>query len=154
MTSNRNGRSERYPNTLPFFHGLLSLSKISLLLLQLNSHDGDGIALCGPLAVIQVVEVATQALAEDVGATKSKRSVRTEREAGGKNSFRLRRPIELELEVGCNTASASLGILEDVVFKGDCELTFSIASKYLITCWGSRRCCRSCSCNKLGVSGF
>ena len=127
--------------------------KISLTLLQLNSRDGDGVALCGPLAVIHVAEVATQALEEDVGATKSKRSVRIEREAGGKNSFRLRRPIELELEVGCNIASASLGILEDVIFKGGCELTFSIASNHLTTCWGSRRCCRSSSCNKFGVGG-
>ena len=77
----------------------------------------------GPLAVIHVVEVATQALGEDVGATKSKRSVRTEREACSKNSFRLRRPIELELEVGCNIASASMGILEDVIFKGSWKLT-------------------------------
>ena len=124
------------PKHTPIFPWItFSLQKISLTLLQLNSRDGDGIAPCSPLAVIQVVEVATQALVEDVGATKSKRSVRTEREAGGKNSFRLRRPIELELEVGCNIASASLGILEDVIFKGDCKLTFSIASNHLITCW-------------------
>jgi len=79
--------------------------------LEHDSVDVDGRTLSRPFSVVKVVEVTAQALVEDVGSTKGKSAVTAGSEAGGEFSTSLGWSIELELEVGGNIPSASLGIL-------------------------------------------
>ncbi len=83
----------------------------NLALLKHESVDVNRGALSSPRSVVEVVEVAAQALVEDAGSPKSKGAVCAVGETSGVNSASLGWGIELELVVGSNVASASLGIL-------------------------------------------
>lgn len=77
-------------------------------------HDQNlhGRALCGPVAVVQVVKVAALALIEDSRAAEGQRAVATGREAGGVNGAGLSGLVILELEVASNIARTTLRIEE------------------------------------------
>lgn len=75
-------------------------------------------ALGGPVAVIQVVEVARLALIPNGGATKGEGAVVASAEASGVDGTGLRGLVELELEVASNIASAALSIGQDGVRQG------------------------------------
>jgi hypothetical protein len=81
--------------------------------------DEDGLAVRGPLAVIQVVEVAAQALVEDVGSAEGKRAIVAGGEAVSVDSSGLGRGVELELVVGGDISSSSLGILQFAIGQSD-----------------------------------
>jgi hypothetical protein len=70
--------------------------------------------------LIEVVEVAAQALLEDGGTTKGKRAVGASRPASSVLGTSLGgRAIELELAVGDNGTNALLGVSQDTILEGD-----------------------------------
>lgn len=82
--------------------------------------------------VVQVVEVSTEALVEDGGATKSESVVCTNREACGVDGAGLRGPIELELAVVGNISSPGLRILQDSVLKSQDESAVSSTGSHAL----------------------
>jgi hypothetical protein len=81
--------------------------------------DVDLVALVASGLVVEVVEVAAQALEEDSGATEGKRAVAASRPASGVDGTSLGRAIELELVVGGNVTGALLGVGKDTVLEAD-----------------------------------
>lgn len=75
-------------------------------------------ALSGPVAIVQVVEVARLALIPNSGATKGKRAVVARAEASGVDSTGLGRVVKLELEVASNIAGTALSISQDRARQG------------------------------------
>lgn len=85
--------------------------------------DVDIVALlAGGLVVVEVVEVAAQALVEDGRATEGKRAVAASGPASGVDCAGLGRAVELELVVGSDVTGAVLGVGEDTVGEVDEEL--------------------------------
>lgn len=74
-------------------------------------------ALCGPRAIVEVVEGAAEALIEDTGSTKRKRTITANREASGNDGAGLRRSIELKLVVGGNVTSAAEVVFENTILE-------------------------------------
>lgn len=77
--------------------------------------DVDWLTLRGPVAVIQVVELARAALVEDLGGTKGQVAVVASREARGSEGASLRRTVELELVVIGDITSSLLLVGKDTV---------------------------------------
>ncbi|SPQ23377.1 eb379b5a-9a6f-4ddf-af77-9a66a2d13625, partial [Thermothielavioides terrestris] len=79
--------------------GLARVVAASLLGFAATRHhdDLDGIALGGPPAVIEVVEVAREATVEDGGAAEGERTVGAVREASRVQGTGLGRVVKLEL---------------------------------------------------------
>ena len=82
----------------------------------------DLVALLASGLVVEVVEVAAQALEEDSGAAEGKRAVAASRPAGGVDGASLSRAVELELVVGGDVTGAVLGVGEDTILEGDLKL--------------------------------
>lgn len=80
------------------------------------------VALVASGLVVEVVEVAAQALEEDSGATEGERAVAASRPASGVDGTSLGGAVELELVVGGNVTGAVLGVGEDTILKSDLEL--------------------------------
>lgn len=72
-----------------------------------------------PVAVVEVVEGATEALPEDVRGPKSQAAVRTDGETGGVDGAGLGWLVELELVIGRDVAGAALRISQDTVAESD-----------------------------------
>lgn len=89
--------------------------EVSITGLKDQRLDGDRRALSSPVAVVEVVKAATEALVEDVGTSEGQAAVTAERKARGIDCTGLGWCIELKLEVGCNVASPTLGIFENAV---------------------------------------
>lgn len=105
--------------------GLLGLSVGSLGSTggtTLNDVDVDLVALVASGLVVEVVEVAAQALEEDSGATEGKRAVAASRPASSVDGASLSRAIELELVVCGDVTGAVLGVGKDTILEGDLEL--------------------------------
>lgn len=83
-----------------------------------QDQDLDGRALRGPVAVVQVEEVAALALVEDGRAAQGERAVGTGREARGVDGAGLRGLVVLELEVASNVARTLLRVEECAVAEG------------------------------------
>jgi len=94
--------------------------------------DGDGGALGGPVAVVEVVETTAEALPEDVGAAEGQAAVSAHGEAGGVDGTSLRWLVELELVVGRNVAGAANRVSQDAVAKTDLEGGVGLASNELV----------------------
>jgi len=94
--------------------------------------DGDGGALGGPVAIVEVVEAATEALPENIGAAESQAAVAADGEASGEDSTGLGWLIELELEVGRNVARAADGVGQDAVAQADFETGVGLAGDELV----------------------
>lgn len=75
----------------------------------------DGRALGGPVAVVEVEEVARLALVEDSRAAESQRAVATRGEARGEDGAGLGRLVKLELEVASDVTSSGLGVRQNTV---------------------------------------
>lgn len=73
----------------------------------------------GPLTVIQIVEVAAQALVEDVGSAEGKGSIVAGGEASSVDCSGLGWAVELELVVGGDISCSSLGILQFAIGQSD-----------------------------------
>ena len=99
--------------------------------------DGDGRTLSGPFAVVEIVEVAAEALPEDVGAAQSQAAVAADGEASSVDGAGLGWLIELELVVGGNVASTADSIGQDAVAEGYLEGGVALAGNELV--WGPRR---------------
>jgi len=84
--------------------------------------DGDLVALRAGALVVQVVEVAAQALVESGLTTKGKRAVGASGPTGSVDGTSLGRAVELELVVGGDVTSALLGVKEYTVLEGDLKL--------------------------------
>ena len=83
--------------------------------------DVDWGALSRLVVVVQVVEGTAQALVEDGGVTKGESAVGASGETGSELGTSLRRTVKLELVVGGNVTSASLGVSQNTVGHGDLE---------------------------------
>lgn len=88
----------------------------------LDDVDVDLVALVASGLVVEVVEVAAQALEEDSGAAEGKRAVAASRPASSVDSASLGRAVELELVVGGDVAGTVLGVGENTVLEGDLKL--------------------------------
>lgn len=95
-------------------------------------NDLDGLTLRRPVAVVQVVKVARQALVENSRGTESQGTIGAGREASGDEGTRLRRTIELKLEVGGDVASAILGILEYTILESHNKSVGAITAALLL----------------------
>jgi len=89
--------------------------------------DEDWLALRSPRAVVEVEEVAAEALEPDSGAAERERAVAAGREAAGDQGTGLHWAIKLELEVAGDVSSACLRVSEDTVRQADCERSGSTA---------------------------
>ena len=87
----------------------------------LEDVDVDGGALVTSGLVIEVVEVATQALVEDGRGADGESAVAADGEARGVDGTSLGGLVELELVVGSNVTSAALIISQDTVGKSDSQ---------------------------------
>lgn len=85
--------------------------------------DVDRAALATLALVVQVVEVATQALVEDSLVAKDEGAVAADSEARGVDSIGLEDGVELELAVGDDLTLAVVLVLQDTVVEGDAEGT-------------------------------
>lgn len=83
--------------------------------------DVDGRALVASGLVVQVVEVAAQALVEDGRVADGKGAVAADGEARGVDSTSLSGLVELELVVGSNVTGTALIVSQDTVGEGDGE---------------------------------
>lgn len=88
----------------------------------LDNVDVDLVALVASGLVVEVVEVAAQALEEDSGVAEGKRAVAASRPASSVDGASLGRAVELELVVGGDVAGAVLGVGENTVLEGDLKL--------------------------------
>jgi hypothetical protein len=88
----------------------------------LDDVNVDLVALVASGVVVEVVEVAAQALVEDGGATEGKGAVAASRPASSVDGASLRRTVELELVVGRNVTSTVLGVGEDTILESDLKL--------------------------------
>lgn len=86
-------------------------------MLEHERINGNWRALCGPGAIVEIVKGTTEALIEDVGSTKRKRTVIANRETSSNDSTCLRRSIELELIVGGDVASTALLVFEHTILE-------------------------------------
>src|SRR5450755_3217810 len=96
--------------------------------------DGDGRALSSPVAVVQVVEAAAEALPEHVGAAQRQAPVGAEGEAGGVDGASLGWLVELELVVGGDVASPADRVGQDAVVERDLEGRAGPAGDQLVWC--------------------
>ena len=87
-----------------------------------NDVDVDLRALGGLGLVVQVVEIAAQALVEDGVVTDGEGVVRADGPASSVDGTGLRGTVELELVVGRDVTGAALVVLEDTVLEGDLEV--------------------------------
>ena len=88
----------------------------------LDNVDVDLVALVASGVVVEVVEVAAQALVEDSGAAEGEGAVAASRPASSVDGASLSRAVELELVVGGDVTSAVLGVGEDTILEGDLKL--------------------------------
>ncbi len=88
-----------------------------------NSNDGNGLALLGPVAVVQIVEVTREALVESRRVTQCQDVVLAEGEAAGDEGTGLGRTIELELVVGCDIPSSVFCVVDRSVRQTNNEDT-------------------------------
>lgn len=70
------------------------------------------------MAVVEVVEVAAEALPPDVGSSKSQAAIGADREACSVDSTGLRWLVELELVVGCDVPGTAERVGQDTVAEG------------------------------------
>jgi len=87
--------------------------------------------LLGPVLVVKVVEAAAQTLVEDVGATKGKGAIRTDRPPSSEDSTSLGWLVELELVVGSNVTGATNVVSQYTTLKSDLESGVVLASNHL-----------------------
>lgn len=116
---------QRYGKDLRSGGSLLGLSVGSLRSTRgstLDNVDVDLVALVASGLVVEVVEVAAQALEEDSGVAEGKRAVAASRPASSVDGASLGRAVELELVVGGDVAGAVLGVGENTVLEGDLKL--------------------------------
>ena len=99
--------------------------------------DGDGRTLSRPLAVVEIVEVAAEALPEDVGAAESQAAIAADGEAGGVDGAGLGWLVELELVVGGDVAGTANRVGQHAVAEGHLESGAALAGNELV--WGPGR---------------
>lgn len=97
--------------------GLHGAAAVGLLAGAGHGDNLNGLALSGPAAVVEVVEVTGAALVEDGGAAEGEGAVLAGGEASSVDGASLGRSIELELVVGDNGTGAVLAVLEDGVLE-------------------------------------
>lgn len=122
------GRNNLRANNLTI--GSLGSSRIGSATRQ--DDNLDRLALGGPVAVVQVVEVARQTLVPDSRAAQSQRAVAASREASRVDGTGLGRGIELELVVGRNVTSARLAVGQDTAREGGDEVAITSARVTLL----------------------
>jgi hypothetical protein len=92
-------------------------------------------ALRGPVTVVEVVEVAAEALPKHVGAAKSQATVRADREARSVNGASLGGFVKLELVVGRNVSGTAGGVGQDTVAEGHRQSRVGPAGNKFV--WGT-----------------
>ena len=85
--------------------------------------NGDSLALRGPVAVIEIIELSRATLVEGRGGTEGQDVVLAYRETRGEDGTGLRGTIELELEVGGNVSSSALGVPQNTILQGQSKGT-------------------------------
>lgn len=104
--------------------GLLGLTvgKLGSSGASLDNVDVDLVALVASGLVVEVVEVAAQALEEDGGVAEGEGTVAASGPASSVDGTSLSGAVELELVVGGDVTSAVLGVGEDTILEGDLKL--------------------------------
>ncbi len=98
--------------------GLHGAATVVLLAAAGHGDNLDGLALLGPRAVVQVVEVTRAALVEDGGGTDGQGAVLASGETSSVDGTSLGgRAVELELVVGDNGANAALAVGQDTILE-------------------------------------
>lgn len=81
----------------------------------LHQDNLNRLALGGPRAVVQVVEVSRGALVPNSAVTQSQRTIATSGESSSVDGARLSGGIKLELVVASNVSSAALSVGQDAI---------------------------------------
>lgn len=85
--------------------------------------------MCGPRAIVQVVEIAAETLIKDGRTTDGQGAVGTGREASGVDCTSLgRRTIKLKLIVCNDGTDAALAIGQDAIGERQCQSAIGVAT--------------------------
>lgn len=102
-------------------------------MLEHERINGNRRALCGPRAIVEIVEGATEALIENIGSTKCKRAIVTNREASSNDCAGLRGSIKLQLIIRGDVANAALLVFEDTILERNGKRTWLFAVQQGVT---------------------